>query len=103
VAPMEAEDRSGWPGEGASEMGELELGDGEGEDEDEDEDGGEEEGEAERGGVVRGGKPCCWRTMWYAAVMKGRKSGLSQALTASRPWSRYNPPTNDYVYGSILD
>lgn len=88
MAPMEeAEDRSGW-------MGELELGDGEGED--------EGEGEAERGGVVRGGKPCWWRTIWYAAVTKGRKSGLSQALTASRPWSRYNPPTNDYACGSIL-
>ena len=93
MAPMEFEDRSGWPGESAGEMGELELGDGEGEDED------EGEGEAERGGVVRGGKPCCWRTIWYAAVTKGRKSGLSQALTASRPWSRYNPPTNDCACG----
>ena len=54
MAPMEVEDRSGWPGE---EMGELKLGDGEGEDE------GEGEGEAEGGGVARGGKPCCWRTM----------------------------------------
>ena len=92
MAPMEVEDRSRWPGE---EIGELKLGDGEGEDEDE----GEGEGEAEGGGVAKGGKPCCWRTMWYAAVTKGRKSGFNQALTASRPWSRYNPPTNDYVCG----
>lgn len=78
---MEVVDGSGW------------MGDGEGEDEDE----GEAEAEAEGGGVARGGRPCCWRTIRYAAVTKGRKSGLSQALTASRPWSRYNPPTNDYA------
>ena len=96
MAPMEVEDRSGWPGEDAGEMGELKRGDGEGDDE------GEGEGEAEGGGVARGGKPCCWRTMWYAAVTKGRKSGFNQALTASRPWSRYNPPTNDYVCGSRM-
>ena len=59
VAPIEVEDRSGWPGEDAGEMGELKLGDGEGDDDDE----GEGEGEAEGGGVARGGKPCCWRTM----------------------------------------